>query len=134
MKRSKLVAISPAQREIMHIVWDHGEVKASQIRRIILKRRKMSRNTIRTIIMRMEVKGWIKYGVDGRTCLYSSALPPEAVIGQTVWDVIDTDYGGSAAMWFEVLLENWPLSKRETERIRAMINQAKRKKAVRGRK
>ena len=86
------------------------------------------------MMMRMEKKGWLKHRVVGRTYLYAPVLPPEAVIGQTVQEVVDTVCGGSAVTLFESLLESCRLSKRETERIRTMISQAKRKKAGKGKK
>ena len=53
------------------------------------------------------------------------------MIGQTVQEVVDTVCGGSAVTLVEALLENRRLGKRETEGIRKMLNQAKRKKADR---
>ena len=139
MKRSKLVALSPVQREIMDIVWDQGEAAASQVRQLHSKRSDLARNTVRTMLLRMEDKGWLKHRVVGGTFLYSPALPPEAVIGQKVQEVVDTVCGGSAVTLFEALLEHRRLSSKEIEQIRVMINQSKpkktvRKKAARGRK
>jgi predicted transcriptional regulator len=56
-KRSDLPDLSPAQREIMEVVWDGGEVTAKEVRSILSRTRSISRNTVRTLIERMEDKG-----------------------------------------------------------------------------
>ena len=129
MKRSRLVPLSPAQREIMDIIWDRGEMTATEVRNILAKRRSVARNTVRTIIMRMENKGWLTHRDVGRTFLYSAVLPREATIGQRVVEVVDTVCGGSAKTLMTALLDYRGLTKTEVVGIRAMINQPKRKKA-----
>ena len=49
--------LSPAQREIMEVVWEHGEIPASRVREIISTERAVARNTVRTLMERMEAKG-----------------------------------------------------------------------------
>jgi len=129
MNKARLVPLSPAQREIMDIIWDTGEVTASQVRKVLCGRRKVARNTVRTIIMRMELKGWLKHRVVGRTFIYTAILPKKATIGQRVVEIVDTVCDGSAETLMTALLEYRGLSKQEADRIRTMISQAKRKKA-----
>ena len=56
MKRdlSQIPDLSPAQRGIMEIIWEHGELSASQVRVILRERRDVARNTVRTLLERME--------------------------------------------------------------------------------
>ena len=73
MINSTLVSLSPIQRELMDIIWEHNEVTASQVRKVYSKRLDLARNTVRTMLMRMEKKGWLKHRVVGRTFLYTPA-------------------------------------------------------------
>ena len=57
----------------MDIIWEHNEVTASQVRKVYSKRLDLARNTVRTMLMRMEKKGWLKHRVVGRTFLYTPA-------------------------------------------------------------
>ena len=131
MANSRLESLPPLQRELMDIIWEQNEVTASQVRKLYSKRRDLAGNTVRTVMMRMEMKGWLTHRVVGNTFLYTPALPPEAVAGQTVAEVVDTVCGGSPEVLVEALLENRRLSKQETEGIRKILSQAKGKKAVR---
>jgi BlaI family penicillinase repressor len=60
-KSRALPGLSPAQREIMEIVWARGEVSASALKQILSAKREVSRNTARTLLERMEQKGWLKH-------------------------------------------------------------------------
>jgi BlaI family penicillinase repressor len=53
--------LSPAQREIMDLVWAQGEVTASELRALLPQDRDLARNTVRTMLERMEVKGWLQH-------------------------------------------------------------------------
>jgi len=56
MTRNNLVPLSEAQREIMEIVWDLGEVSVFEVRETLSKERPVARNTVRTLLERMEEK------------------------------------------------------------------------------
>ena len=126
--RSKLPELSPAQREIMEIIWSRGELSASQMRDILSERRDVARNTVRTLMERMAEKGWLQVRQEGRTYFYSAAQPRQASIGERVVDVIDHLCGGSAEELVTALLDYRGLTKDELSRIREMLSDAKARK------
>jgi predicted transcriptional regulator len=124
-QRHDLPELTPAQGEIMDIVWERGEVSASDVRRALSRTRAVARNTVRTLLERMEEKGWITHREEGRTFLYSAAQPRHATIGQKVREVVETVCGGSAEALVTALLDYHGLNSGELERIRQMLAQAK---------
>ena len=124
-RRRALSDLSPAQREIMEIVWQRGEVSASEVRAALSKRRDVARNTVRTLLKRMEEKGWLAHRVEGRTYIYSALLPRQATIGQKVLEVVDGVCGGSPESLVTALLDYRGLTERELRRIRSMLDDAK---------
>jgi BlaI family penicillinase repressor len=123
-KRQELPELTPAQREIMEIVWERGEVSASEVRRALSQTRAVARNTVRTLLERIEEKGWLTHREDGRTFVYSAAQPRQATIGQKVGEIIDRVCGGSAEALVTALLDYRGLSSGELERIREMLAKA----------
>ena len=123
-KRPVQAALSPAQRELMEIVWESGELSVSQVRTILAKKRDVARNTVRTLMERMEEKGWLTHLEQGRTYLYSAALPRQATIAQKVTEVIDNVCGGSPETLMTALLDHHGLTNAELKRIRAMLDGA----------
>lgn len=128
MSNTPTSSLSPAQREIMEIVWDKGEVAAIEVREVIAESRPVARETVRTIMQRMEAKGWLKHRVVGRTHFYSAAVPREVSVGQKVVELIDTICGGSPERLVTALLEFRGLSKAETDRIQELIAESRKKK------
>ena len=124
-KRPTLPGLSQSQREIMEIVWDCGEVSAIEVRDILSKKRDLAKNTVRTLLDRMEEKGWLKHREDGRTYLYSAAQPREVSIGQKVLEVVEHVCGGSPEELVTALLDYRGLSPQELKRIRTMLDEAK---------
>ncbi len=131
-KRRELPELTPAQGEIMEIIWDCGEVSASEVRRVLSRTRKVARNTVRTLLERMEEKGWITHREEGRTFLYAAAQPREATIGQKVQEVVETVCGGSAEALVTALLDYRGLNAGELMRIRQMLAQARATKKEKG--
>jgi predicted transcriptional regulator len=131
-RRSELPELTPAQGEIMDIVWERGEVSASEVRRVLSRRRQVARNTVRTLLERLEEKGWIRHREEGRTFLYSAAQPRQATIGQKVQAIVETICGGSAEALVTALLDYRGLNSGELERIRQMLARARATKTEKG--
>ncbi|MEJ7638009.1 MAG: BlaI/MecI/CopY family transcriptional regulator [Singulisphaera sp.] len=123
--RRELPELTPAQGEIMDIVWRYDEVSASDVRRVLSKTREVARNTVRTLLERIEEKGWIKHREEGRTFLYSAAQPRQATIGQKVQEIVDTVCGGSPEALVTALLDYRGLNHDELKRIRQMLYRAR---------
>ena len=123
---SELPPLSESQREIMEIVWDLGEASARDVREVLLRSRDVARNTVRTLLERMEEKGWLVHRAQGRTYLYAAAQPREATVGQRVVEVIDQVCGGSPETLMTALLDYRGLTPAELKRIRGMLDEAKR--------
>jgi len=124
--------LSPAQNEIMDIVWERGEVSASEVRRALAKARKVARNTVRTLLERMEHKGWLTHREEGRTYYYAAAQPRQLTIGQKVHDIVETICGGSAETLVNALLDYRGLNVDELKRIRQLLDQAQATKSQKG--
>ncbi len=122
----ELPPLSQSQAEIMEVIWEYGEVSASQVRQHLADRKRdVARNTVRTLLERMEEKGWLTHRVDGRTYLYSATHAKEATAGGRVLEVLDELCGGSPEALMTALIDYRGLSSSELERIRAMLDEAK---------
>jgi predicted transcriptional regulator len=117
----------------MEIVWGRGEVSASEVRAILSQKRDLARNTARTLLERMEQKGWLKHREDGRTYLYSAAQPRPVAIGQAVLNVVDHVCGGSPEVLLTALLDQRGVTADELARIRSMLDRAKARQPPKGR-
>ena len=124
MKKADQAPLSEAQREIMEIIWEREEATVSEVRKVLLDRRQVARNTVQTMIVRLEERGWLKHREDGRTFIYSAAIPRRSSQGAKVAQMVDRVFAGSPENLMTALLEYRGLSPDEANRIRAMIDDA----------
>lgn len=127
MAKPDTTPLTEAQREIMEVVWDQQEVTVTQVRDELARRREVARNTIQTMIVRLEERGWLKHREEGRTFWYSANRPRTASLGAKVAQMVDHLFAGSPEEMVTALMEYRGLSADEADRIRAMIDQAETK-------
>lgn len=124
MTKPDTTPLTAAQREIMEVVWDNDEVTVSQVRDELARKRDVARNTIQTMIVRLEERGWLKHREEGRTFWYSANRPRAASLGAKVAQMIDRLFAGSPEEMVTALMEYRGLSPEEADRIRSMIDAA----------
>jgi BlaI family penicillinase repressor len=123
-KREKLPTLSESQLAIMHVIWGGGEVTVTDVWRALSERRAVARNTVLTLMDRLEKKGWVKRRADGQTHLYTAAAPRSATLGQVVHRLVDAAFAGSAEALVLALLDGRGVSDEEARRIRRLIDNA----------
>ncbi|QDV22568.1 BlaI/MecI/CopY family transcriptional regulator [Aureliella helgolandensis] len=132
MAKADTTPLTEAQREIMEVVWDHEEVTVTQVRDELAQRREVARNTIQTMIVRLEERGWLKHREKGRTFWYSASRPRTASLGARVAQMVDRFFAGSPEEMVTALMEYRGLSSDEAERIREMIDAAESNTSAKG--
>jgi predicted transcriptional regulator len=115
--------LSEAQLEIMEIVWMQGETTVGDVWKTLGDRRAVSRNTVQTLMSRLDERGWLRHRTDGNTFFYRAAHPRQASQQQLVQNLVRSAFGGAAEGLVMTLLENG-VSPEEARRIRQMIERA----------
>lgn len=129
MAKSDLPQLSEAQLEIMEVVWEGEEVTVSDVWGVLCQRRSVARNTILTLMERLEKKGWLSRRAEGNTHYYAATASRQSTLSSVVSRLVDTTFAGSIEGLMLALLDGRGLSASEAERLRKMINQARRKKS-----
>src|SRR5262245_54233616 len=123
--KDDLPALSEAQLEIMNVVWEGGEVTVTDVWAVLAKRRPVARNTVLTLVDRLEKKGWLSRRADCQAYRYSAAVPRTATLGQVVHRLVDAAFAGSADALVLALLEGRGVTDEEARRIRQLIDKAR---------
>ena len=131
-RRDELPPLSEGQIEIMNVVWDRaarGGATVADVWEALSGRRQVARNTVQTMLTRLEEKGWLTHEADGPAFRYLPRHPREAAMRGLVRRLVDTAFSGSAEGLVMALLQGRGVSKGEADRIRSMIDQAERPEA-----
>lgn len=126
---TELPVLSETQLEIMNVVCDHEECSVADVWKVLNDRRGVARNTVHTLIVRLEEKRWLTHRVEGNAFIYAAAVSREEAQQRCVQRIIETVFDGSAEGLVLTLLNGGIVSKAEAERIRDMIATAKRRKS-----
>jgi BlaI family transcriptional regulator, penicillinase repressor len=81
------------EREVMQLVWEHAPVTAEAVRERL--ERPLKESTVRTVLRRLEDKGYVTHTVDGRTYVYHAVAPRGRVAANAVQRIVDWFCNGS---------------------------------------
>jgi predicted transcriptional regulator len=109
--------LGDVQRETMQLVWEHGPVTAETVRKLL--DRPLKESTVRTVLRRLEEKGYVTHTVEGRTYIYRAAEARERVAAKAVKQIVDWFCNGS---FEEVLLGMVDSKMLDREEIRALAD------------
>jgi len=123
-KRAK--PLSELEHLVMDFVWSHDRCSAEQIRESLAAARPMKDSTVRTILSRLERKGYVSHTVEGRTYLYCSTQPRQSVAVRAVQQVIDRFCAGSVEQLLSGMVEGKLIDRREVEKLVRRVAQEKR--------
>jgi BlaI family penicillinase repressor len=128
---NELPALSPAQLEIMDVIWKRGDATVAEVWKALSVRRQVARNTVLTMLARLEEKGWLARMADAHAHVYSATVPRETALGTMLDQLVETAFAGSAEGLVMTLLQGRKFSKEETARLRELIAQAEARSKVR---
>jgi BlaI family transcriptional regulator, penicillinase repressor len=123
-----LPELGDLEREVMQLVWAHGPVTAEAVREKLS--RPLKESTVRTVLRRLEEKGYTTHTVDGRTYVYHAAEDRGRVAAKAVQRIVDWFCNGSVE---EVLVGMVDRSMLDQKQLRTLADQVARAKA-KGRK
>jgi predicted transcriptional regulator len=89
----ELPDLGELEREVMHLVWERGPVAAEDVREAL--DRPLKESTVRTVLKRLEDKGYVNHTVSGRTFMFTAAEARGAVAAKAVKRIVDWFCKGS---------------------------------------
>src|SRR4051812_23218083 len=131
-KQPRLKNLGEVEQAVMDYVWSQHEVTAESCREALASSRPMKDSTIRTVMRRLEEKGYISHRVDGRTFIYRASAERQNVAVRAVKSIIDRFCGGSAEELVLGMVDNAVLDRKQLERLAHKIAESEGKAAVRG--
>lgn len=119
--------LSQLEHLVMEFLWAHGPASAEQAREALAPRRPLKDSTVRTILRRLEEKGYLTHRLEGRTYIYTGVEPPQNVAAGAVRQIIDRFCGGSVEQLLVGMVANDVVDERELQRLAQRIARRKNK-------
>jgi len=117
--------LSELERQIMEVLWKIGPANSERVRESLASQRPLKDSTVRTILRRLQEKGYVRHRVEGRTYIYSVVDAPQNVAVRAVRQIIDRFCGGSVEQLLVGMVENEVVDRRELQQLAQKIAQRK---------
>ena len=121
MTKRKLPAVSPAETEILRLVWQLDEASVQDVCNKLPRRRKITYATVQTLLRRLEKKGYLKHYRQGKAHVFYPSVKSEDVIKRSVTDFIERLFGGDPVPLMQYLAEHGKVNADDIERLKEMV-------------
>ena len=125
MARQKIPALSPAETEILRLVWQLSKATVQQVCDKLPGKRRITYATVQTMLRRLEKKGYIKHDIQGKAHVFFAAVKSEEVIKRSVGDFLDRLFGGDPVPLMQYLAEHGKIDAGDIKKLKKLIEKNK---------
>lgn len=116
------------ERSVLTIIWRVGTVTADQVREGL--DRPLKDSTVRTVLRRLEEKGYLTHRVEDRTFIYRPAQSRQRVAGRAAKRIVDWFCDGSVEALLVGMVDSKVLDQAELQRLAEHIANAQKNGAT----
>jgi predicted transcriptional regulator len=116
-------APTPRELEILKVLWEEGPSSVRAVYRRLARDEDLAYNTVQTLLRIMEEKGLVSHHCEGRSFVYT----PRYSRDDSAAGFLDRVFDGAADQLIQSLLRSERISAAELERMRTMIESARRR-------
>jgi BlaI family transcriptional regulator, penicillinase repressor len=113
--------LTDLESEVMRAVWDGGTCSVEAVHQVVSRKRNLKETTIRTLLRRLEQKGYLKHESDGRAYVYRAIEPARSLAARAVRQIIDRFCQGSVEELVSGLVEAKVLNKSDLDQLEKFV-------------
>jgi predicted transcriptional regulator len=113
--------LTDLENEVMRAVWDGETCSVEAVHRIVSRNRNLKETTIRTLLRRLEQKGYLTHESDGRAYVYQAVEPARSLAARAVRQIIDRFCQGSVEELVNGMVEAKVLSNADLDGLEKLV-------------
>lgn len=117
--------LTALEKDVMQAVWDKERSAVEDVYEVVSRKHDLKETSVRTILRRLEQKGYLRHEVEGRAYIYSAAEPASRLAARAVRQIIDSFCRGSMEELVSGMVEARVLSKTELESLEEFVRSCK---------
>lgn len=116
-RNSTTHSLTDLQQAILDFIWSAGLATAEQVREALLPKHPLKDPSVRTLLRRLEARGYIKHRVEGKVFVYQAELPSRSLAARAVRQIIQRFCSGSVEQFLVGMVDEEVLPMDEIQRL-----------------
>ncbi len=117
--------LTELQQAVLDFIWHHGPATADQVRENLLPQHRLKDSSVRTILRRLESRGYLAHRLDGKTFVYEARTSASGLAIRTVRHLIERFWAGSAEQFVAGMVDAKVLSRDALQRLAKKVKESK---------
>ena len=113
--------LTDLENDVMKAVWGLGPSSVEAVHDVVSRTRKVKETTVRTMLRRLETKGYLRHDVSGRAYIYQAVEAPRSLAARAVRQIIDRFCQGSVEELVSGMVDAKVLTRTELKRLEAFV-------------
>ena len=114
---------TPAELEVLQVIWERGESTVREMMTILNKQRPRAYTSVMSLMNVMFEKGLLTRKLEDRAYIYGAKVSPDKTQSRLLREFLNRTFDGSASALVAQLLEQSSPSDKELEEIRKTLTQ-----------
>ncbi|NQT03928.1 MAG: BlaI/MecI/CopY family transcriptional regulator [Planctomycetes bacterium] len=119
---------TPAELEVLQIIWEHGPCTVREVMNLLSPKRPRAYTSVMSLMNVMADKGMLKQKAEGKAFVYSEKVSRDKTQSRMLGDLLSRAFDGSASALVTHLLRQAKPNSEELEEIHKTINEFTRKR------
>ena len=118
-------ALTELQQAILDFIWSNGPATSEQIREALRPKHPLKDSSVRTLLRRLEQRGFLSHRLEGKVFLYEAVLPQRSVAARAVRHIIEKFCSGSVEQFLVGMVDEKVLPIGELRRLARKVKKHK---------
>jgi BlaI family penicillinase repressor len=106
---------------VMQAVWDAAASSVEAVHQVVSRQRNVKETTVRTLLRRLEQKGYLRHEAEGRAYVYHAVEPSRSLAARAVRQIIDRLCQGSVEELVSGMVDAKVLSNSELKQLEEFV-------------
>ena len=120
--------LTELENDVMQAVWDAAPCSVEAVHQVVSRNRNIKETTVRTLLRRLEQKGYLRHEAQGRAYVYHATEPSRSLAARAVRQIIDRLCQGSVEELVSGMVDAKVLSQDELKQLAKLVRSRQRRR------
>ena len=119
--------LTDLENEVMRVVWESEPCSVEAAYDVVSRNRDLKETPVRTVLRRLEQKGYLRHESEGRAYVYRATEPSRSLAARAVRQIIDRLCRGSVEELVSGMIDAKVLTMDEMSRLEELVRSERRR-------